>query len=321
MTNKYIDIYDYKDTIDIYDCKNIYNIYDKNNILESIKIEISIEKIYTIHINNEIYSQNNNYTLLFKDIDKKYDLYQYFFFAKTNYNLGFSYKNNSDDIYYIFDEFINLAVTLNKLYFNVIEKKNVYLYLYFYKYNKKYDMDIYSHSIKKNNIDIFSKQKYDNTSIIIFDLTSYILIHTNNKYNDIYSFINNNIIKIKLYSTKINVSNYDLVLCINIYECYKNNIIIILTPIKIIDDLSITIINLYNISEKCKLISKLKCNNINSKNSLKCNKDFEENIKKINNIFNSDSYYVKQSDIKNIIYDKFNISFTIKNISFCALYG
>ena len=331
--------------INIYDCANIYNIYDENilNILESIKINFRTEIDYDIFINNKKYlhEKNNNYILLLSDICSKFgftNIHNYIYYVKTNCNFGLTLCTQideiddiSDYIYKLFNEYTNI---ITNTYFSIkfskkIKIKSVYLHLFFYK-NNRYDfpVDSISYSNKYlNNICICRIYNSKHNGVYYTDFTKYILINSPTKFIDKYMDIDNMKIRIHLYNNNKSIINlFDIICCINILETYDNKILLILTPIKIIDNSTQTIINIYNKScTKCKI--KYNSNNLLNKfysNSiLRCIKHDREFENKISYIFqntdntdNTDNidYLINQNNIKNILYKECNILFDIKTI-------
>lgn len=304
--------------IDIYKCNNLYNIYDTkvSNVLKSIKIDFRTETDYDIFINDEKYlKKNNGHILSFIDIYFKYNINSsdYIFCVKTNCNFALNLCETvgyNDTHYPLFDGCTNSIDDRYKITFSKrkIKLNSVYMYLYFYVYPWNF-LDYAIHPTKNDFIYFCGKMLND-------CFTKYILISTFTKYIDKYSNIDNNIIKIELYSSTDTKKSFDIICSINILKTYDNYVNIILTPLKIIDNSSVSIINIYNNCEKCKITyndTKL-FNRFYSKSILQCDKHQKEFENKKKNIFNNKIYYIKESNIIHIINNELNVSINIKHI-------
>ena len=328
--------------IDIYKCDKLYNIYDEkiSNVLKSIKIDFRTETDYDIFVNDEKYinKKNNKHILSFIDVNDDYNINSsdYIFCVKTNCNFVLNLTKNieyDDTSYPLFDGYTNSID--DRFIIDFCKKKikvnSVYMYLYFYKYNWCFlDYVFYT---KKDNFIYFGGKDgdflyfgekmindYELYTECYIDFTKYILISTSTKYIDKYynidNNIDNNIIKIELYETTGTKNPFDIICSINILQTYDNYVNIILTPIKIIDNSSISIINIYNNCEKCKIKynDTTLFNRFYSKNILQCDKHKKEFKEKLKYIFGNEEYYMKQSNIIHTLNKELSISINIKYI-------
>jgi hypothetical protein len=315
MTNSKTDEF-----IDIYN-SNIFNIYDDTtqNSLLSIKINFKTEKDYDIFINDEKHSKRyHNCILLLTDIYRKYKIKKTdIFHVKTNCNYALSLNNNLDyDViaYNLFDDYINSIDNCCILEFSKkkIKLQSVYLHIYFYKIRIDYFIDCTFNELEDKNIYIGRKQSQNfNYEISYYiDFIKYILINTSTKFKSEYNFVDNKIITFQLYEYNTLKIPFDIICSINILETYDNNISLIITPIKIIDNSTQYIINIYNNScENCKLKNKNFNIKYYSKSILICdkhNKQLENNIIDIFKI-NID-YYITKDNIITILNREFNLS-------------
>jgi len=320
-----------------YNKLNIPNIYDLSSKLPSIRtLEIYFHTYdnYDIIINGDKFNydkMNNkqkNYLLYFDEL-KKYFKFTYkhetVFYVQTNCNNALDIEKNYEidsDIYNLFNGYSNILYSNACIKFSNIKNCsnnlcNKYIKLYFY--NFKYYFNELSLNWDNNNISYAKKYpqyNYLGEQCDYIDILKYFYFigHntndniSNNNYDNSNDFTDN-IIKIKLLdNNKLNL--FDIICTINILKNINNSLTIIITPIKIIDNLSYYEIKFFdNTCKECEFNNNNMFKKYYSKCMLICKKHLINIEKKLISLTEYDNEYIIDiNDMFNILKVKYNIS-------------
>lgn len=259
--------------VNIYNLDNFNYVYNDKIILSSMKIHFTSNEIYEIIINEKKYDSNyfqnkkNNSIISFNILFQKLNIIDtsYIFYVETNCNNCiriFSDYEYEDTYYNLFDGFANI---LNKNYeldiYNDISLKNNYIHIYFYKRinNCSIEIDGFTYKNSKNYRN-YRKYFFDiyteNNIIKRIEFIRFFIFYVDTKYNIYEKYLNN------IYTLKLNIYNnnnnpFDLLCIVNFLKNRDDTLMILFSPIKIIDNSNNYEINFYNKScKKCNIHKK-----------------------------------------------------------------
>jgi len=311
-----------------YDKLVIPNIYDiqinKFPLLEKLEIYFRNTDDYDIIINDELSNYlikentKNNRTILQTPVLKKYFRtiikHNPVYYIQTNCNnaINFVDGNNFDDpeVYNLFDGYTNTFKQNSYIEFGKHKLCNKYIRFYFYHFNYYFN-DSYP-LYEKDYLTFGQKYKQNNLEDYI-DIIKYFIFNAENKSEyPKYEYNTENIIKLKILDND-EFNKFDLICSINILENIYNNLTIVITPIKIIDNSNYYEIKFFdNTCNECYFNKLKQFKKYHSKSILICDKHYNLKINNLNSIFDYDIEYhididdmCKQLDIEyNIIVKK-----------------
>jgi hypothetical protein len=328
------------------------DIYSKLPLLKTIEFHFHDNK-YDIIINNEKYNNNDNsinfnkrtslltFYKLFKEFNYNIRI-NILFYIKTNCNNLLSYIHYSDgsnyDNYDLFDGFIGsldykseIVFFNKKIKFDKISDKYVKIYLY---YIKKSISNIYITNYTSNDrIYYMTNSKIDLSYFIINGIN---LNKTNlNCDNTIINIKLLNIESLTDKSLKYKPSKYqspinqfNLVCICNILYDLFDDMILIFTPIKIIDNNNLNEINIFNTCNNCNYCNYCNIfNTLNKKNMKYYSKftlNYITNYKKIQNnlsllIDYEPTFIIDVDNLLLILKNNYGINLEIKYINMIEL--